>query len=622
MTILQLIARIRTVIKPSPPRNITATALGDLLVDIANFLQDTVNTVLQYNNFKPIHAWSGTKLRLQNPDGSYGVEVDLKGVTYPLGLILGKNRFRPTNPSFISNKGLSISSNPATVAQIVDAAGFIISDFEPVIPGEQYTFSGFGENKAIQYADGNKVRLSGQWLNTTVPVVITIPANCVYMVYTVKSSTEAVIPVNYQIERGAVATAYEPYSSVIQTIDGNGFKAQQVADNATIQVVDAGNKALMNREAVNAGIVAKLPAYGLNISRNLFNRNATDLQIGKAVTNFNTSGIIVALAPWWVSGYQPVTPGQQYTFSGYGAGKAGQFSDANKVNLGGFQLPQNATLTITIPANCFFICYTVKADTDAEIPANYQVELGTAVTPYVAYFEQIKTVNNIPLVPWFHSAITGKRLTILGDSIATTKPQSGGTQIEWPTFIQTPYWAKVDTAATNGARIKDDPGEPLTSRTVFSYQIQYAIDQGFNPDVIGIFLGTNDFLTVKLGTYEAAMAKTTLASLDRTNFYEALRYGYWKIKTQWPSVVVFHAIPIQRPDRSFEVAKPLNDAIKRMAAVYNVNIIDAEAESGIVNQFEVAGANGRYLRDGLHPNDAGKPMLAAYYMRRMIRVLA
>jgi lysophospholipase L1-like esterase len=120
-----------------------------------------------------------------------------------------------------------------------------------------------------------------------------------------------------------------------------------------------------------------------------------------------------------------------------------------------------------------------------------------------------------------------------------------------------------------------------------------------------------------MGTYEEAMAKTTLADLDRTKLYEALRWAMWTLREKYVDAAFFVGLPIQRASR--EHVDAILEAIKKMANRYNFIIIDATNESGIIREFETSGAEGRYLKDGLHPNAAGAKKMAKLYSNVIIR---
>ena len=80
---------------------------------------------------------------------------------------------------------------------------------------------------------------------------------------------------------------------------------------------------------------------------------------------------------------------------------------------------------------------------------------------------------------------------------------------------------------------------------------------------------------------------------------------------KYPNAVIFVGTPIQRPDTS--IYTDLRQAIIEMANTYCLHIIDAGIESGICKQFETWGSAGRYLKDGLHPNEEGKKLQGHFY---------
>ena len=91
----------------------------------------------------------------------------------------------------------------------------------------------------------------------------------------------------------------------------------------------------------------------------------------------------------------------------------------------------------------------------------------------------------------------------------------------------------------------------------------------------------------------------------------------WSLRNKYTSATFFVGMPIQRTDR--EQPNELLEAIRKMAQRYNFIIIDATNESGIVREFEVQNANGRYLYDGLHPNAEGSKKLAKLYSNVILR---
>ena len=208
-------------------------------------------------------------------------------------------------------------------------------------------------------------------------------------------------------------------------------------------------------------------------------------------------------------------------------------------------------------------------------------------------------------------------LLIFGDSItetATINEDGTGytdrTATNWPTFLSSNLEiGTLKNYARSGATFKDQniAGD---KRKSLSEQVEMAIANSESADVIVVSIGTNDG-TGSLGNYDTAMGKTTLDSLDKGLLYEAIRYNFWKLREHYPNAKMFCALPIQRA--AYEPPTALIDAITKMAKRYNFIIIDALNESGIVRDFEVSQGAGRYLRDGLHPNESGKELLGAYY---------
>ena len=143
----------------------------------------------------------------------------------------------------------------------------------------------------------------------------------------------------------------------------------------------------------------------------------------------------------------------------------------------------------------------------------------------------------------------------------------------------------------------------------------------FEPDIVIFALSANDNNT-PTDTYEIAMGKTimsedgnsfdvdaTLANLDLTQFNQAVRYAFLKMKKQFPYALFFAIVPPQRSAYDIGETQKEKD-LRRMAERYSIQIIDAAATCGILRDLEINGSVDVYSKDGLHPNNKGQNLYA------------
>jgi lysophospholipase L1-like esterase len=281
--------------------------------------------------------------------------------------------------------------------------------------------------------------------------------------------------------------------------------------------------------------------------------------------------------------------------------------------------------TIAVPSGAVWFRFCPKQrNTDAPSYGAIQVEQGQFATAYEAFSPRIGRINDLLLsgggAAAAGGAAAGARFLLLGDSITETATWDAGgytenTRSNWPKFampaLGASFWRNY---AKSGASFFEFSGQ-IESRRI-SVQLDRAITDAVAPDMVVVAAGTNDAF-INPGTYAAAMAKTTLASLDRTNTAEAIRHAFWKIRTQWPNAKCFAVLPIQRADTETTDRQPLLDMIAQFARRYNFRVIDAHTESDIVKDFEVWNAAGRDLYDGLHPGVSGQQKIAGLVVSKV-----
>lgn len=225
-----------------------------------------------------------------------------------------------------------------------------------------------------------------------------------------------------------------------------------------------------------------------------------------------------------------------------------------------------------------------------------------------------------------HKTTEGKKMLVFGDSITETATISEdglsykeGTRSNWLKYSKDYLkLGEVKNYARSGASYKDQNivGD---RRKSISEQINMAIANGFKPDLIVISAGTNDNDGGLVGNYDTAIKKENLENLERNNFYEALRWSFLKIRTNYPDAICFACTPTQRA--STEQPPALIEAIIKMAKRYNFIIIDNLNESGIIKDFEVNGGEGRDLYDGLHPKESGQIKISENINRTILNYL-
>ena len=248
------------------------------------------------------------------------------------------------------------------------------------------------------------------------------------------------------------------------------------------------------------------------------------------------------------------------------------------------------------------------------IKNNYWIDEKIAIFPIT--LENIHQLeNDVMKLKAIPEKLSKCKVFIFGDSItATNLIRDDGsliaTQTNWPTYAM----AELGVAdwynfAKDGSTYHDVTGS--SNYQTFYKQFELAKSNDAIPDIIIVSYGTNDYQHPNTDTYESVMNVQNIDDLDRTNLHGALRYCYWSLREKYPNAVIFAGTPIQRPDTL--IYTDLRQAIIEMANTYCIHIIDAGVESGICKQFETWGNSGRYLKDGLHPNEAGQKLQGHYY---------
>ena len=258
----------------------------------------------------------------------------------------------------------------------------------------------------------------------------------------------------------------------------------------------------------------------------------------------------------------------------------------------------------------------------------------------------IKTINeqsllgegNINIVGTINggntSKLKGKKVMFFGDSI-TANDDFYRNELSTLTGINTEA-----CFAISGATIRHGEGNTLDGVPVYGTnntvpnQVQKLINNVSNyntPDIIVVAASTNDIITKEqVNNYDETQFTSNdynyidVDDCDLASFSGAIRWIYEKIRSIYPNTLVVFCTPIQsRNDgRSYVLQKIKRDVIISICDRMAVPYIDAFTKSGIYGQFEVRGANGKYLKDGIHPNAEGAKILAKCYARELEYLLS
>jgi lysophospholipase L1-like esterase len=448
--------------------------------------------------------------------------------------------------------------------------------------------------------------------------------------------TQTVID-QFMLNFGITPLAYNGNNTLyVGTINGREVEAANIKDGGRVNTVGGNVKSVINKEYYDANKPALLTnafrtedaTFG-SAGVNIFNKLVTEVGYIDP-TNFSEQNF----APYLRSDFLGCSPSSAYTISGlssvsYSRGVA--FYDKDKIFISGLLASASVpSFTITTPVNTAFFKFTFKTGhaSDTTDVNNVMVNAGTIAKTYEEFKQGIASIKGFLLLAANTVTptvvTTSKKVLIFGDSITETLLADGTTaRSNWPVFAAPLLGVSYSNYARSGASYKNDPAH-TTPRQDMSIQISDAITAAETPDIVVIACGTNDGVPTvgasTTGDYATAMGKTTLSSLDKTLFWEALRWAYWNIRVSFPTAKCYSVLPIQRAgvDDPQIVFQPLYDAITKMAGRYGFTVIDATHESGIIKDTEIVGSAGTYLYDGLHPNTTGQVLMSKLIAKKIL----
>lgn len=508
-----------------------------------------------------------------------------------------------------------LDPSQVTLAMEVRPDGTLLASANGAISGLIYCYnkeylyvSGLQANTAPRYyrfLDQNGVFISGGYLNNNiVEGLVAVPVNAYSFQISLKQGNTNPLDISTaQIEFGKAKTAYVAFvAGAITHLNQVALADTPIQFNST------------------------------SSSKNLFDKSA--VLTGYEVYN---DGRILAQATSITSPIIDVTGMSNITISGLVQNpelvRYCVFKDSSGTVLSVVQIATTAVqASFAVPANAVTFQFSIKQRSVSSPDLNViQVESGTNVTSYTAFIRGVSAINGIQIVArssvgassGLVSRAIGAKYLFFGDSITQTSDVDNGDVISttfrsnWPKFAKDILkMSGYKNYARSGASFIEVGGDQTDWQKI-AFQIQTAINNAETPDIIVLACGTND-ANINLGDYATAIGKT-VESLDRTNTAEAMRWALYKIRENFPNAVCFYCTQLQRADIETTERATANDLMVKLAKRYGFNIIDCMNESGIVKDYEVWQANGRYLSDGLHPNLAGQQLQANHICNQIIQ---
>ena len=199
--------------------------------------------------------------------------------------------------------------------------------------------------------------------------------------------------------------------------------------------------------------------------------------------------------------------------------------------------------------------------------------------------------------------LQGLKINFLGDSI-TEGHGCSSEALRFSDRIAAEYGAVTRCYGIGGTRLARQTKPSENPRHDLDFPSRVA-EMDPDADVVVVFGGTNDF-----GHGDAAFGDFSDRTAD--TFCGALYELYTALLEKYPEAVIMVMTPLHRdtesiPNMHGKVLKDYVDMIRQAAEYYSLPVLDLFATSGI--QPAVPAMKGRYMPDGLHPNDAGHVIL-------------
>lgn len=141
------------------------------------------------------------------------------------------------------------------------------------------------------------------------------------------------------------------------------------------------------------------------------------------------------------------------------------------------------------------------------------------------------------------------------------------------------------------------------------------------PNIIIIACGINDATQVGesgVGDFNSIISQTWNEQ-KRQYLFSSIRWAVESLKILAPDARIFLATPLYSTYYTAEIVDTIRDAIIKMGKYVGCSNPINLSDAGISLLFENHQSNGKYLEDGLHPNNRGRLLLARYYAQNIMK---
>ena len=219
--------------------------------------------------------------------------------------------------------------------------------------------------------------------------------------------------------------------------------------------------------------------------------------------------------------------------------------------------------------------------------------------------------------------ITGKTILFLGDSITEGVRGTSSQDKRYTDELARLSGANVYSYGVGGTRIAYQLKPTVYKPRHDMYFASRVQDMREQADCIVVFGGSNDFAggDAPLGKFGDETPET---------FYGALHDLYARLQAKYPQKPIFAITPLHRGEELNTVNAvgceriggmlPYVNAIKQVAAVFNIPVIDAYHDWSI-NPLIDAQRTAYFSEDGIHPNDNGHRYIAERLLADMEKLI-